>query len=181
MAKRSDIGAAPSLGFVEHDHGACRASALAHAQAVCAERGLKLTETRAAVLDILLESHAALGAYEVLRRLGAARGSAPQPPIAYRALEFLVANGLAHRIERLNAYVACARPGADHAAAFMICNGCGAVAEIPGEAAAEGLSQSADALGFDIARAVVEADGSCPACREAGSGPGSGAAAEDDA
>jgi len=155
------------LGFSAHDHRACQASALAHARAVCAGRGLKLTDTRAAVLEILLESHAALGAYEVLRRLGAARGAAPQPPIAYRALDFLVANGLAHRIERLNAFVACARPGARHTAAFMICTGCGAVAEIPGEAAARGLSASAAAAGFDIDRAVVEAEGSCPDCRDA--------------
>ncbi len=153
--------------FEAHDHGRCREAGMAAARRYCAERGLRLTETRARVLEILLEAHAALGAYDILRRLTAEGVAAPQPPVAYRALDFLVANGFAHRIEKLNAYVACALPGAPHAAAFMICRDCGAVAEIEGGAAAEGLGRSADRLGFAIDAAVVEAEGRCRRCQEA--------------
>ena len=94
----------------------------------CRARGLRLTPARAFALETLLESHRAMTAYELLDRLRAA-GLGGQPPVAYRALEFLVENGLAHRIERLGAFVACtARPDA-HPAAFMICRSCRQVAE----------------------------------------------------
>ncbi|MEL6691127.1 MAG: transcriptional repressor, partial [Pseudomonadota bacterium] len=91
--------------FEPHDHGACISDALAAADAQCAERNVRLTPVRRRVLEILLEEHHALGAYDVLDRLRD-EGLGSQPPVAYRALEFLVKEGLAHRIERLNAFVA---------------------------------------------------------------------------
>lgn len=152
--------------FAPHDHDRCASDALHAAETVCAARGLRLTEARARVLEILLESHAALGAYDVLDRLQA-EGRAAQPPVAYRALEFLTANGFAHRIEKLNAYVACCHPGDPHAAAFMICRGCRRVAETPAGPAALTLAGAAEDLGFEIERTVIEAEGVCPDCREA--------------
>jgi Fur family zinc uptake transcriptional regulator len=152
---------APSA-FAAHDHAACREQGMAAARRICAARGARLTPVRARALEILLESHRALGAYELLDRLKA-DGFAAQPPAAYRALDFLVAHGLAHRIEKLNAFVACGRPEEGHAPAFMICRGCGAVAESPVQRGA--LDAAAAALGFAIETAVVEAEGLCPACR----------------
>ena len=67
---------------------------------------LRLTPARAFVLETLLESHRAMTAYEILDKLAAA-GLGSQPPVAYRALDFLVANGFVHRIERLGAFAAC--------------------------------------------------------------------------
>ncbi len=71
-----------------------------------------------------------MGAYDVLQRL-AAEGFGNQPPVAYRALDFLVEQGLAHRITRLNAFAACMHPGEDHAPVFLICRQCNHVAEAP--------------------------------------------------
>lgn len=150
--------------FARHDHGRCQAAALASAEAICTARGLRLTPARARTLEILLESHKALGAYDVLERL-AADGLGTQPPVAYRALDFLVTNGLAHRIEKLNAFVACVHPGGAHAPAFLICRGCRKVAETASEQAQDGLGAAADALGFAIEAQVVELEGLCPACR----------------
>jgi Fur family zinc uptake transcriptional regulator len=150
--------------FDRHDHGRCRALALASATAICAARGLRLTPARARTLEILLESHKALGAYEVLERLSA-DGLGAQPPVAYRALDFLVTNGLAHRIEKLNAFVACAHPDAVHAPAFLICRGCRKVAETASAQAQDGLGAAAAALGFAIEAQVLELEGLCPACR----------------
>jgi len=116
------------------------------------------------VLEILLESHAALGAYDVLRRL-TDEGAVPQPPIAYRALDFLVAHGFAHRIEKLNAYVACTASAETHDPVFMICRDCKAVAELPSAPVARDLEREAERIGFDIGRTVVEAEGLCPGCR----------------
>jgi len=112
----------------------------------------------------LLESHHALGAYDVLQRL-AAEGYGNQPPVAYRALDFLVAQGLAHRIRRLNAFTACMNPGTLHAPAFLICRACNAVAEAPAAPVRVALDAAATALGFAIERSNIEAVGLCPTCR----------------
>ena len=148
--------------FDRHDHGTCVVQAIAAAEFACAERGERLTPLRRRTLEILLESHAALGAYDVLARLEA-EGFGSKPPVAYRALSFLVENGFAHRIEGLSAYVACARPGAAHDPSFLVCRSCRRVAE---EAIDAPLAPEAAAEGFVVERTVVEAQGLCPACRE---------------
>lgn len=105
-------------------------------------------------------------AYELLDRLRAA-GLGGQPPVAYRALAFLVENGFVHRIERLGAYVACTRAEADHPSAFMICRLCREVDEtaLPGPGPA--LAAQADAAGFALERIVIEAEGLCARCHDA--------------
>ena len=148
--------------FDRHDHGTCVVQAIAAAEVACTERGERLTPLRRRTLEILLESHAALGAYDVLARLEA-EGFGSKPPVAYRALSFLVENGFAHRIEGLSAYVACARPGAAHDPSFLVCRSCRRVAE---EAIDAPLAPEAAAEGFVVERTVVEAQGLCPACRE---------------
>jgi len=165
--------------FAPHDHGRCRGEALAASTAACAARRLRLTPARAFVLETLLESHRALTAYELLDRLAAA-GLGSQPPVAYRALDFLVANGFVHRIERLGAFVACTHGhepgGAGHSAGFLVCRSCRTVAETVVPRPAPGLLAEAEAAGFAIERTVVEAEGLCARCRAAedGSEDGSG-------
>lgn len=154
-------------GFARHDHAHCVSSALAVAESVCTARKLQFTPVRRRVLEILLEAHAAMGAYDVLARLDR-EGLGSKPPLAYRALSFLVEQSFVHRIERLNAYVACAHPGAAHSPAFMICRTCGTVAEAasdPATADDSPLGQSAANAGFRIEQTVVEAQGLCPACQ----------------
>ena len=152
---------ANSQAFAPHDHSHCAGDMLDRADVLAVEKGLRLTPVRRRVLEILLESHQALGAYDVLQRL-AAEGFGNQPPVAYRALEFLVANGLAHRIRRLNAFTACMHPGEAHVPAFLICSRCDAVAEAPAAAVRAALDAAALALGFAIERSNIEALGQCP-------------------
>src|SRR5512134_33218 len=90
----------------DHDHKRCSADALRHAEALCDRRAQKLTPTRRQVLEVLLESHKPLGAYEIIDR-AARHGTRHAPITVYRALDFLIENGLAHRIESRNAYIAC--------------------------------------------------------------------------
>jgi Fur family transcriptional regulator, zinc uptake regulator len=153
-----------AIGFETHDHSHCIAEGVAAADDHCERTGLHLTPTRRRVLEILLEEHRALGAYEILDILRD-DGFGSQPPVAYRALDFLVKNGFAHRIERLNRFIACAHPGEDHSPAFLICRICDAVAEAPSEPTKGRLGEAADAAGFRIERAVVEAVGVCPNCQ----------------
>lgn len=153
--------------FHDHDHADCAGAALSHADRLAHERGLRLTPVRRRALEILLEEHRALGAYEVLERL-AGDGFGSQPPVAYRALDFLVENGLAHRIRRLNAFAACSHPGERHVPAFFICESCKSVAEAPVADVSHALHAAADRIGFAISRMTVEAVGLCPACGEEG-------------
>lgn len=153
------------VGFEHHDHGACVSDALASADARCAAEGLRLTPVRRKVLELLLQEHRALGAYAILDLLRDA-GFGSQPPVAYRSLDFLVENGFVHKVERLNAFVACAHPGQTHSPAFMICRKCDAVAEAQSVPAKGALGAAARASGFQIERTVVEAEGICPACLE---------------
>ena len=121
---------------------------------------------RRRVLEILLERHHALGAYDILDQLRQ-EGLGSQPPVAYRALDFLVSHGFAHKIERLNAFVACAHTGQDHVPAFLICRSCSKVAEAQATPDRGHLAQAAREAGFTIERMIIEAVGLCPGCAEA--------------
>lgn len=151
--------------FHRHDHDSCKAQGLASAEAHCAAAGLRLTPPRRLALDVLTAQHRAFGAYEVLEAL-AANGLGSQPPAAYRVLDFLTRNGLAHRIERLNAYVACAHPDRDHNPAFLICRACRTVAETPLATTRAAVGEAARDAGFRIEGLVIEALGLCPACAD---------------
>ncbi len=139
------------------------------AEEICAQRGVRLTPVRRRALEILLESHKALGAYELLARLSE-EGLGSQPPVAYRALDFLMANGFVHKIERLNAFVACVDPKAhDDAAptAFLICTDCGAVGETVAPEVTDSVGETARRAGFTLVDAKVELEGKCPGCQDA--------------
>lgn len=151
------------VAFEAHEHTGCVSRGVAEAEVLCATRSLRLTDARRRVLEILLAEHKALGAYEVLAKLSE-RGDPAHPPAAYRALDFLVEHGLAHRIERLNAFVACCDPSEGHRPAFLICRECRIVAEAhvaPDEGA---LGETARQIGFQIERTSIEVEGLCPAC-----------------
>ena len=148
--------------FSPHDHAACTRTALADAEARCRSENLRLTPARRRVLELLLQAPKAQGAYDILGRL-AQGGRRAQPPSVYRALEFLVDHGFAHRLEKRNAFVACAHPGHPHMPGFLICRACDRVVETA-DTASRRLDRAAEAAGFVIERRVVEASGLCPAC-----------------
>jgi len=119
---------------------------------------------RRRVLETLLGSHKPLGAYDVIARLAA--HSRPSPISVYRALDFLCENGLVHRIESRNAFVACVHNhGGDDFVVFLICERCGAVGEAPGAGVAETLKSSARAAGFSAKSPLIEVAGICAHCR----------------
>jgi Fur family transcriptional regulator, zinc uptake regulator len=148
-----------------HDHERCASAAIAHAEAQCAERGQRLTPMRRRVLETLLASHKPLGAYEIIERL--ADKDRPAPITIYRALGFLRDNGLVHRIESRNAFVACVHNhGSADIVVFLICERCGAVGEAPGGAVAQALKASSRAAGFAPKSPVIEIAGICSHCRQ---------------
>ncbi|MFT4013815.1 MAG: Fur family transcriptional regulator [Paracoccus sp. (in: a-proteobacteria)] len=136
---------------------------LDRAEARAKADGVRLTPVRRRALEILLEAHKAMGAYEVLDRL-AAEGFGKQPPVAYRALDFLVEQGLAHRVRRLNAYAACLSPERDHAPAFLICRVCEQVAEATSPTLSAAVEALGQASGFTVERRTIELLGLCARC-----------------
>ncbi|HEY0235307.1 MAG TPA: transcriptional repressor [Afipia sp.] len=149
----------------DHDHSRCAEAAIAHAERVCGDRGQKFTPIRRRVLQALLASHRPLGAYEIIEELAESMPR-PAPITIYRALDFLMENGLVHRIESRNAFLAC---GHDHdsssVVAFLICDVCGSVGEIPGTALAQSFNEAARGTGFVPKLSVVEITGTCAHCQ----------------
>ena len=99
------------LACLPHDHSRCVAEALAEAEALCAKQGTRLTTLRKRVLELVWASHKPLGAYDILGVLSEEDGRRAAPPTVYRALDFLLENGLVHRIASLNAFIGCVHPG----------------------------------------------------------------------
>jgi len=142
---------------------------LTHAGQICAGRGARLTDLRRQVLGLILDAEGPTGAYDLLDRLRGTRRKAA-PPTVYRALDFLLEQGLIHRVERLSAFVGCVAHGADqhgHAAQFLICRRCGRVTEIDDHGLAHALKQAAARDGFVVGKATIEAEGLCAACATA--------------
>ena len=150
--------------FTPHDHAACVSNSFAAAEARCESGKVRLTENRRRVLDLLLEEHRPMGAYAILERLRAI-GYSAQPPVAYRALEFLMEKGLAHRIESLNAYVACSDPENCTNPAFLVCQVCDRVAEAQADDRPSAAALAAGKIGFAIEQEFREARGTCPSCK----------------
>ena len=153
----------------DHNHDQCSSDAIKRAEALCDQRAQKLTPTRRQVLEVLLSSHKPLGAYEIVQKLSAAGDPAP-PMSVYRVLDFLVAEGLAHRIESRNAFLACAHPHDDtDVVVFLICERCGLTREVASHAIGRDLAWAARAAGFEPRQRVLEVAGTCADCREAAS------------
>src|SRR6201985_1896523 len=155
----------PAFPPPDHDHGRCAADAIRHAERVCRERAQKFTPIRRHVLQALLASHRPLGSDEVIDELAKSMPR-PAPITVYRALDFLIENGLVHRIESRNAFLACAHDHDETAmVAFLICERCGLVGEVPAAPLAQSLTASARATGFTPKMSIVEITGICAHCQ----------------
>jgi Fur family transcriptional regulator, zinc uptake regulator len=146
-----------------HDHADCTAELLARAERTCERRGSRLTGQRRDVLNCVAQSHSAVGAYDIIERM-AHLGPRPAPITVYRALDFLEAHGLVHKIESRNAFIACTHPHDGRPAAMLVCETCGLVTELDASDALSSLEAAAAAQGFTLHRSVVELTGICAAC-----------------
>ena len=132
------------------------------AETRCAETDQRMTPPRRRVLELLLEAGKPMKAYDLIAAFGP-DGAPAKPPTVYRALDFLERQGFAHRIESLNAYVACRQGPVAHAAAFLICDCCGDTREVE-PVGAERLFELADRSGYRLSVVTVEAHGLCGSC-----------------
>ena len=131
----------------------------------CKAKNLKLTPVRQKVFQLLVKEKSGLGAYRILDLLREA-GFNSQPPVAYRALDFLVEHGFVHKIESQNSFVACSDPGEHHSPIFMICKKCDSVSEATVSVPASDLSEALMATGFQVEQTIIEAEGVCITCAD---------------
>ncbi|MCG7899877.1 MAG: transcriptional repressor [Candidatus Thiodiazotropha lotti] len=155
----------PAFPSADHDHNSCVSNALKNAEAYCLQQGLRLTKLRHQVLELIWANHQPVGAYELLEQL-TQKGRKAAPPTVYRALDFLMENGLVHRISSRNAYVGCSHTGHDHTAQFLICETCGQVAELDDARIGSVIAKDADQLGFTVAQWTLEISGICDQCNQ---------------
>ena len=146
-----------------HDHTACVRDAIDVASRLCGDRGAQLTDIRRRVLELVWSSHTAVKAYDILDRLGSGERSA-KPPTVYRALDFLMEQGLVHRVDSLNAYVGCARPEHAHQGQLLICAACGTVDEIEDAGIDAAIAAATDAARFVVQHPTIELRGLCTRC-----------------
>ena len=154
-----------SMTFLDphHDHTHCTADLIARAERTCERRGSKLTGQRREILSSVAQSHSAVGAYDIIERM-AEHGPRPAPITVYRALDFLLAHGLVHKIESRNAFVACSHSHEGQPAALLICETCGTVSELDAPEIFERLTEKAKARKFSPAHTMIEMSGTCGAC-----------------
>jgi Fur family zinc uptake transcriptional regulator len=147
-----------------HDHAACVAAALAAAETACERQGLRLTDLRRHVLELVWEGHAPVKAYDLLDRLSSRQGRVA-PPTVYRALDFLMGAGLVHRVASENAFVGCSDPNRPHRAELLLCQRCGFVAEVLDSPVWDAIATDAAQAGFTPQEQSIEVRGLCAGCR----------------
>ena len=135
----------------------------------CNERGLRLTAIRARVLSLVAEAGKPIKAYDLLEQVRDGEGAgAAAPPTVYRALDFLLANGFIHKLESINAFVACHHPNsAQHSVPFLICDRCHSANELEDACIVASLDAAAGGLGFAPQAQTLEVHGLCAKCAEA--------------
>jgi Fur family zinc uptake transcriptional regulator len=147
----------------EHNHNQCVSLALGTAQQLCNQRGVLLTTIRHQVLTLIWESHKAVKAYELLDRLRPLQATA-KPATIYRALDFLIEQGLIHRVESLNAFVGCRCSDQQHEQLLLICKLCEQVDERPAAEVMSALLEESKQAGFMIHSKAIEVHGICSDC-----------------
>ena len=160
---------ARDAGIMAFDPPGGIARGLERARSACQSRGVRLTDQRRQVLEILLASRSALGAYDILERMAPNRRRVA-PMTVYRALDFLMTVGLVHRLASLNAFAVCRGPADGHCCQFLICQQCRSVVELADTGVDAALGAAVDRIGFTAVERFVEVLGDCSACRDAGRG-----------
>ena len=155
------------LACTPHDHDHCVSHALAEADRLCTRQGVRLTTLRKRVLELVWQSHRPLGAYDILAVLSEQDGRRAAPPTVYRALDFLLENGLVLRIASLNAFIGCNHPAHPHQGQFLICRNCHTAIELEQPAVAAAIDSAAGSVGFAVEGQTVEVVGLCANCRKA--------------
>lgn len=147
-----------------HRHRDCIEHALLTAEKICLEKNVRLTDIRKHVLELICANHKAIGAYELLD-LFREQDAKAKPVTIYRALDFLMDAGLVHKIESLNAFIACLQAEAQHKSAILICDQCKNAYEMDASSVYESLFALSETVQFKPDCLTLELHGLCVSCQ----------------
>ena len=145
------------------NHKACVGDALHNAHKICEDKGLRFTVLRRKVLEMIWANHGPAKAYSILGKLKGKNAPAA-PPTVYRALDFLLENGLIHKLNSLNAYVGCSHPLKHNACYFLFCRHCGEIKECCNSTLSRAIAGTAHKNKFKAQNITLEIEGECQAC-----------------
>ncbi|WP_018275500.1 Fur family transcriptional regulator [Teredinibacter turnerae] len=141
---------------------------LTRADQLCSGAGVRLTEKRKRILELLVESGAPLSAYEVAEAYNRSTETSMPAMSVYRILDFLASEQLVHKLASHNKYIACAHIACDHPhqiPQFLICRNCKAVKEIGIEKSlVDNLSRQVSKAGYTLLDSPLELDCLCANC-----------------
>jgi len=127
-----------------------------------------LSKNQSVVLETLQNASGPLSAYQIMDVPGVRERGLKAPLTIYRALDKLIERGMVHRLDSMNAFVACGRDEPhDSPAAFMICTACKSTIEVESTECVRSVHSIAEEISFDVERVQVEISGQCAACTEA--------------
>lgn len=152
-----------SAATTEHDHEQCIREAISTAEHLCNQRGVQLTPIRHKILELIWNSHKAIKAYDLLDQIRPINDAA-KPSTVYRALDFLLEQGLIHRVESLNAFVGCRSSGVRHDQLLLICTVCHNVEERAAANVFQTLAGELENASFKPQRKTIEIHGLCKDC-----------------
>lgn len=150
----------------DHNHDACISTALKQAHSVCDKEGVRLTNLRKQILELIWQNHKPLGAYTLMEMLEKSSDrKRVAPPTVYRTLDFLMEQGLIHKVHSLNAFIGCANPIQKHNDALFICRDCGHTEEVRSDTIQQAINLSASQQKFVVNDQIIEIVGRCTRCR----------------
>ena len=149
-----------------HDHERCMNAALQLAREICQKNKVNLTPTKEQVLKLIWQSHRPIGAYQIQDQLAKISRKAVAPPTVYRALQFLTKLGLIHKIPSLNSFIGCPFPNSPQSNLFLICEGCGNIAEVSCNSVDYLLQKTCGTANFNLNSKNIELFGLCVLCNE---------------
>jgi Fur family zinc uptake transcriptional regulator len=148
-----------------HNHQHCINRALDSAQKICQEKAIRLTPIRQRIFELIWSSHKAVGAYDLLKTLQHEDPNA-KPVTIYRALDFLLAAGLIHKVASLNAFIGCSNPETKHNSVLLICDCCQDAKEVEAQAIYEAIWEISKKNTFQPQQLTLELHGVCEECQQ---------------
>ena len=134
-----------------------------HAEDVCQSKGDRLTDLRRNIFELLVKAEKPLKAYDIVEKMRDL-GKRMHPTTIYRILDFLTSNGLVHRVDALNAYIACTKNHGDHPSLLFICSNCSKTAEIDDPVLCGSIHENLVKLGMSYNNSCIEVKGQCEHC-----------------
>lgn len=143
-------------------HKACLTGAIKKAEKICHEKGLRFTDLRKKVFEIICSSHKPAKAYDILAKLK--DNDISKPPTVYRSIDFLIEHGLIHKLNSINSYVYCAHPCAHNECYFLICKTCHEAKECCNDVLAKEVQKTSSNHKFSLEKVTLEIEGTCQEC-----------------